>query len=69
MSENGVVAEVEAEYGAGLTYPAKVDYELGIVSQIGDEIGLEIESLSEYYIASEGWLVHEGQVLFWAEKL
>ncbi|CAI6091036.1 unnamed protein product [Clonostachys chloroleuca] len=69
VSENGVVAEVEAEYGAGLTYPAKVDYELGIVSQIGDEIGPEIESLSEYYIASEGWLVHEGQVLFWAEKL
>ncbi|CAH0024533.1 unnamed protein product [Clonostachys rhizophaga] len=48
VSENGVVAEVEAGYGAGLTYLAKVDYELGIVSQIGDEIGLEIESLSEY---------------------
>ncbi|KAK7229655.1 hypothetical protein V2G26_001825 [Clonostachys chloroleuca] len=32
VSENRVVAEVEAGYGAGLINPAKFDYELGMVS-------------------------------------
>lgn len=43
-SETVVVGEFETEHGTGLAYSAVVDYELGIVSQVGIETGLEIES-------------------------